>query len=228
MEQSVVDDDDFSVLGVELRGVIRMLKNGRLISKRTNGGEENPMIFQTFEWPAVLQRIDRLERDHRRWKSLACIPMIILGLILILGISDYKMGVFHEIRAQQFILVDADGKMRASLRVGSDESAALALVDKDGWTRAGLAVLPDGSPRLRLYDQKEKPRSGLGVRQDGLGVLALADTEGTLFLHSLENEMVDVSLPRGPRLRKLVTSYARRSAGKEDCEAVNAEMLPRQ
>jgi hypothetical protein len=58
------------------------------------------------------------------------------------------------IRANEFILEDADGKTRAILSVG-EAGPGLLLIDEKGKPRAMLNVNKDG-PRLILYDANGK------------------------------------------------------------------------
>ncbi len=192
----------------------------------------------------VTQRLDRLERQVRRWKTLASVSVALLSLGFLLGsMGDGGSTVSDEIRAKQFSLVDANGKVRAGLRVGSDGSTALALADPEGRTRAGLAVLPDGSARLRLYDEDEKARAGLDIGADGSATLALAGRDGELFLQGMGRERVPIRIPslagggagsatlvvqtEGQRVLKSVTTYTTRSAGPVEYRAVDAERLTR-
>jgi len=179
----------------------------------------------------VTQRLDRLEREVHRWKTLVSLSVALLSLGFLLGaVGDRGAGVSDEIRARRFLLVDTHGKVRAGLSVGSDGSVALALADADEKTRAGLAVLVDGSPRLRFSDKQEKARAGLSVGADGSGTLALAGLDGALFLQGVGQESVSIMMAGAPgsqRFQKLVTTYTTRSAGQEDYRPVDAERLTR-
>ena len=103
------------------------------------------------------------------------------------------------IRANQFILEDANGKTRAVLDVGNDgapgfylyddnatprvmlgvtnHGAMLALCDKTGKTVASLAVGGDGSS-LRLSDDHGRPRLRVNVGKDGVPELTLFYANG--------------------------------------------------
>ncbi len=185
----------------------------------------------------IIQRLDRLEREARWWKILASVSVVFLGLVFLMGAVVGGRSA-DEVRARQFVLVDASGKVRAGLSVGSDGSAALALLDLKGKTRAGLTVLPSGLPRLRLYDEEEKALAGLGVWSDGAASLALATREGELILQGVGKETVPIIMPGsaggsvpvfgagGERFQKLVSTFTTRSASPEDYRAVAAEIIP--
>ena len=66
-----------------------------------------------------------------------------------------------EVRAEQFILVDAKGKDRASLVADGAGSVFLVMFDAAGKTRANLSVSNDG-PSLIFYDPSGQARTILG------------------------------------------------------------------
>jgi hypothetical protein len=69
--------------------------------------------------------------------------------------------VEQEVRAHQFILVDADGKERASLVADRAGSVFLVLFDKNERGRANLSVSNDG-PSLVFHDPDGKARAVFG------------------------------------------------------------------
>jgi len=69
--------------------------------------------------------------------------------------------VEQEVRAQQFILVDADGKERASLVADAAGSVFLVLFDRNEKSRVNLSVSPDG-PSLVFYDPSGQARTVVG------------------------------------------------------------------
>lgn len=66
-----------------------------------------------------------------------------------------------QVRAKQFILVDDDGKERASLVTDGAGSVFLVLFDKNEKSRANLSVSNDG-PSLVFYDPSGQARTVLG------------------------------------------------------------------
>ncbi len=57
------------------------------------------------------------------------------------------------IEAEEFRIVDKEGKVRATLRLNEKGAPGLALYDDDGRLRAVLQVLEDGSPHLLFLDE---------------------------------------------------------------------------
>jgi hypothetical protein len=103
------------------------------------------------------------------------------------------------IRANKFIVEDADGKERATLDViknmpllclydengglrvqlfASKVGPAMILVDENGGLRAELCAYAD-APALRLFDENKKPRANLSATTVG-PVLELCDEKGKL------------------------------------------------
>jgi hypothetical protein len=118
----------------------------------------------------MAQRLNRLERSHRRWKLLASGLLGILVLLSLMGATIQKGGnVAEVIRAQRFLLVDEDGKTRAELAVEKGWSG-LRLKDANGRVRALLVVEAEG-PILELRDKKGRARTTLSVGQRGQSII---------------------------------------------------------
>lgn len=141
---------------------------------RSKGGA---MIEPTMD--TLVRRVDRVERDNRRWKILWSAAIAVPGFVFLLGATASEIPtIVDEVRAHRFVLVDKDGKIRAGLSAGPDGKAGLALADKDGKIRAGLGVTPDGSPGLALADKNGTRRAGLTVSGDGTVSLDFTDKDG--------------------------------------------------
>ncbi len=154
------------------------------------------------------ERLEKLERELNQAKGrirwlLAGIGLclVIVAVIWAFGLATTtahaSQGALKEIRANSFVLVDANGKPRASLgmdedglelrlryengNIGAalclhDEKMVLSLADKNGKPRAVLGV-SQNMPLLCLYDEKEEPRATLAVLADGPH-LVLRDEKG--------------------------------------------------
>jgi len=123
-----------------------------------------------------VRRSDRVVRNIVRWNVPA---MAVLGLVLLMGAAEGQKGkIVSEIRAENIILVDKAGTIRAGLTVGADGKAGLVLADEEGRILAGLGVTPDGSPGLALADKDGVRRAGLAIASDGTVRLDLTDKKG--------------------------------------------------
>ena len=112
---------------------------------------------------------------------------LMFGMVLLMGgrlwqpqvaaAQAKQPAVPDVLRAGRFEVVDAAGKVRASLGLGTDGTPLLAVYDAAGKARAGMTVLPDGSPALGLRDAAGKRRAVMMVDRDGSPALDLRDAE---------------------------------------------------
>jgi hypothetical protein len=149
----------------------------------------------TNEHGAIEERLEKLERQNRRMKLAGLGAVVIAGAFVLMG----QARLVHPgtITATKFVLVDAQGRQRATLDMYKG-SPILGLFDANGKLRAELAAAPNGpwlqlndasgnmragmdafsdSPELDLYDANEKPQAMLAVTSDGPG-LQLNDASG--------------------------------------------------
>jgi len=91
------------------------------------------------------------------------------------GIAEGAKSVPYEIRARNFILVDANGESRAALSV-SKYGPRLCLRDNKNKDRVIIGVIKDG-PWLSLHDENGEDRAALSVHNQG-PVLCLSDEDG--------------------------------------------------
>ena len=84
----------------------------------------------------IERRLERLERDSRRWKAMTTLAMGTLSLLLLIGAGKSgETSVPHEVQAHAFVLVD-----------------------QNGTPLARLGLLPHGAWGLGFYDQGKKSR----------------------------------------------------------------------
>jgi hypothetical protein len=134
-------------------------------------------------------RLDRLERDSRRWRRVALGSWLAIAALLLLGQSAPRSapGGGRVLEAERFVLRDARGRAgatlgweadgaprlavhdpaghpRAVMTVGAGGAPGLTLLDPDGATaRAALVVGPDGAPGFALFDPAGKPRLAVAL-----------------------------------------------------------------
>lgn len=125
---------------------------------------------------AMVRRLDRVERENRRWKWVGVVALLGLAAGMVMGQAKAGTGA-PVVEAERFVLRDRSGKARAWLNV-SDGSVNLALADTDEKSRALLYVTADGTAGLALRDKDWARRAGLYVLADGSPGLSLADKEG--------------------------------------------------
>jgi hypothetical protein len=127
---------------------------------------------------ALVGRMNRMESELARWKTLGVAALVVLGLVVFFWApwggpataegqetkeytiavppEVFKMGQpqeVEELRARRVLLVDSRGEPRASLQVSSTGSPSLELFGSSGRTQASLSVKGSGTPGLVFYDR---------------------------------------------------------------------------
>ncbi|MFQ5847787.1 MAG: hypothetical protein ACE5IQ_09005 [Candidatus Methylomirabilales bacterium] len=122
---------------------------------------------------ALVRRLNRMERETRRWQWIATVTLGVIGAALVLGHAP-RHRVRKVLEAERFVLRDANGKGRAELGFINGASVLL-LNDEDEMPGVALSVLPNGPRRVSLLDRNGKTRSILTARADGDSGLRLFD-----------------------------------------------------
>jgi hypothetical protein len=133
------------------------------------------------------ERLGNLERELARAKRrnrwlVAVVGLVVVGLILAwtwnkttsTAQAQAVGGAEKVIRANKFILEDANGKERAMLTM-TKEGPALTLFDENGGPRVVLSALKEG-PKLNLADEKGKVIWAAGGA-DGVAAKTPSDVE---------------------------------------------------
>jgi len=128
-------------------------------------------------------RVDRLERESRRWKRVALGSWVAIAALFLLGQSPSRPGgapaPARTVEAERFVLRDARGRTGASLGWEADGTPRLALHDPSAQVRAALGVGAGGAPGLTLFDTNGTTvRTAIVVGPDGAPGLALFDPSG--------------------------------------------------
>ena len=131
-----------------------------------------------------------------------------------LGERLFDRGLVHAekantVNAEEFLLVDQNGKARAGLGLDANGEVGLILTSRDGNRK--LTLTPDGPVAVKLtngenaeafslLDQEGKARAGLGLDAKGEAGLILTSRDG--------NRKLTLS-PDGPVAVKLTTGSGR-------------------
>jgi len=150
----------------------------------------------------IERRLERGERESRRWKAMATLAMGLLSLVFLIGAGKSgETSVPNEVQAHAFVLVDRNGtplarlgllphgawglgfydqgkKSRIVLSVESDGASSISLFGKDGKGSVLLSASSTGASALRLVDTHWKTRATLATWPDGSPFLQLMDREG--------------------------------------------------
>lgn len=139
------------------------------------------------EWRGLTQRLERLERENRRWKLLGALGLVAFAAVVLMGQAPLGRGS-RTIEAERFVLRSTTGETLAVLGVQRDPSLVAApsltpvlifydrhrtaratvgekgfsLIDNEGRPRATLATQLD-SPALTFYDREGNERAMLAV-----------------------------------------------------------------
>ncbi|MFA5032550.1 MAG: hypothetical protein WC614_05975 [bacterium] len=134
---------------------------------------------------ALLQRVDRLERENLTAVRQVKL-MKLAGLAVVLGIAvilfcGAKTSNNKVIEAQEFRVVDRNGKSHAILGILRDGNPELVFWDENGQNRAALYIT-DGVPGLTLRDENGKQRASLCLT-GGDPRLMFYNENGVLSVH---------------------------------------------
>ncbi|MFI5342135.1 MAG: hypothetical protein ACHQ7N_20145 [Candidatus Methylomirabilales bacterium] len=163
------------------------------------------MTAQAPELVAVVARLEKVERQNRRLRGAGIAVLVLAAAGLLMGQAMPKTRI---VEAEEFVLRDAAGKVRAMLGATKDweglnlydendrvrvrldlrkDGPGLTLYEENGKVRADLGAIKAG-PRLILYDENGKPRAGLSVGLLGPGVyLAAEDGVPRVWLAAWKN-----------------------------------------
>jgi len=128
----------------------------------------------TSELTAVVNRLEKLEKQNRRFKQIGALALILLGSVFLMGQASPP----RTVEASEFVLRDADGRMRAWLGTQGD-ATALALYDKNGLRQIGLSTEANTSD-LYFYDKDGLVRAGLVITADAVW-LEMHSTDAKAF-----------------------------------------------
>lgn len=104
------------------------------------------------EVSALTERIEKLEKQNRKFKQAGAVALVLVASLLLMGQAAQKKTV----EANEFILRDNDGKIRARLRM---------VEDQEGVRNPQLKGLQN--PQLEFFDENQKSRASVGTNRTG-------------------------------------------------------------
>ena len=131
---------------------------------------------EASDWQAVVGRLEKLERQNRRMKQTGAVVLILAAAVLLMGQTSPN----RTVEANEFILKDTEGRVRAKLSMTENVVPELILFDANGTDRIRLGVNPFLGSTLSFYSAGGKSgplRDGLTVDLNQMG-LAIFDDEG--------------------------------------------------
>ncbi len=124
------------------------------------------------------------------------------------------------VEAEEFRLVEKDGRACGRFYVDPNGRPGLVLYDKHGEVRAVLGMLASGSPHLALSDKDGNVRVAVAVWSDARSGLFLTDGDGTARASLAEQADGHPSLTISDR-----TGRTRAVAGAVSLDGINASQL---
>ena len=103
---------------------------------------------------STADRLERLERQFRRWRRIGIAFAVLIGSPVILALVAFVMND------------------------GSHEAVRLLVRDQEGRVRMDMGTDPDGTPRLLFFGDGGKVRLVAGVLKGDAPMLWLKDAEG--------------------------------------------------
>lgn len=94
------------------------------------------MTLETPDLQAIAERLERLEKQNRRFKHAAILLLVVASAILLMGQAAPKQTV----EANRFLLRDSYGKIRAELGFLQGQVPSLRVFDATGEEGAALGV----------------------------------------------------------------------------------------
>jgi hypothetical protein len=143
------------------------------------------MNTQTQRLEAVERRLEKVEgRNHvlakqNRWLKLtAAAAVLLIGVVVLVGAAPPRAVIRaaappKELKAQRFTVVDAKGKIRATL--GMDKGAPVLYLYNDKNQANAILSLTAGS-RLTLWDNNHKAN----LKLQGATGITLRDATGAV------------------------------------------------
>ncbi len=110
----------------------------------------------------LMHRLDRVEWENRRLRQAGVLALAVIAAVVLMGQGTRKTAPPGKpgkiVGAEQFIVHDARGGVRAELGTLSNGTVRLILYDRGnpGETRVILSAGPDRSPALSFSDKAGK------------------------------------------------------------------------
>ncbi len=110
----------------------------------------------------LARRLDRVERENRGLKQAGVVALAVIAGVVLMGQATWKLAPPGKpgkvVGAEQFIVHDARGGVRAELGTLPNGTVRLVLYDRGnpGETRIILSAGPESSPALSFSDKAGK------------------------------------------------------------------------
>ncbi len=153
---------------------------------------------------AVVNRLDRLERQNRRMRTGGIVLLLLVGTVLLAAFTEPQQKI---VEAEQFVVIDPSGTTRAQfgyydgsivlrlkeaggsavmLGVRPNGTSVFSMLFRNGDPAFEIGVIPSGEmagTAMTLYDAAQRGRIGifLGAQSSSPWGILLLDTDGNLL-----------------------------------------------
>jgi hypothetical protein len=122
----------------------------------------------------LVERLERLERAHRRLKGFALAAIVLATALATIYATQ---PVPQIITAHGFDLLDKSGKVRIMLNTMTD-SPVIAILDAEGKTRASMGIDGPRGPVIEFDDAQSTARARIQLASSGEPSISLSDANG--------------------------------------------------
>ncbi len=122
-------------------------------------------------------RLERLERENRRMKLAGVVALAVIVAVVLMGQAT-QSKVVKRVEAEEFVLRDSNGKIRARLAMNELGAPSLSLLYTDGTPVAELwGGVIEKEAHLSFYHQNGRRSAFLSTAR-GASALAFIDKDG--------------------------------------------------
>ena len=116
--------------------------------------------------PTVESRLDRLERENRRWRYATIAALTTIGLMLICGAQGAR-DKDARIETNEIRVLDQEGKPRITLGGSPELGQSLYIKDEIGIPQIGITLQPRGRKSISLVKLTKTIMGTMLMEEDG-------------------------------------------------------------
>ena len=132
------------------------------------------MNEQSIELSDILARLGRVERENRRMKRIGLGVLVLAGAVLLMGQAHSK----RTVEAENFVLKDGSGRIRARLGMELNDRPTLSLLDANGFPLVSMGA--GENPFLTVCKKgcEEQVQLGAFSKDQAFGLVLFGKNKG--------------------------------------------------